>query len=172
MTDHAQTPTVRLSTLDDLASICEIYNHEVLNSSCTFDTEPLEGRRAEAWFRSHTKPQYPLTVCVCSGIVVGWASLSAWSGRCAYDKAAETSVYIQQKHRGRGYSTVLYEDLIARARALGYRVLIARLALPNPASERLHERVGFTDIGLMRNIGEKFGELIDVRLMDMQLDER
>jgi len=162
---------VRPAVAGDLGRICEIYNHEVLHSACTFDTELLEGERSRAWFRTHSPDKHPIIVLEAAGEIAGWASLSAWSGRCAYDKAAETSVYIHQDHRGKGYARILYEALIEKSRSLGCRVLIARLALPNPASERLHESVGFSEIGLMRNIGEKFGRLIDVRLMDMQLDE-
>jgi len=167
----SDSPTIRLATLADLDAVCEIYNHEVRTSRCTFDTDPMEGECAIGWFNSHPSDRFPLTVCESNSVIVGWASLSSWSVRCAYDKAAETSVYVHKDARGQGLSSLLYADLIARARALGYRVLLARVALPNAASERLHESVGFQEIGIMRNIGEKFGELVDVRLMDLQLAE-
>ncbi|MEQ9617388.1 MAG: N-acetyltransferase family protein [Phycisphaerales bacterium] len=164
-------PIIRLAGAGDLDAICAIYNREVETSICTFDTEPRTGERASRWFEQYRHERFPLTVCDVGGEVAGWASISKWSDRCAYDKAGETSVYVHAAHRGRGYARLLYADLIERARTVGYRVLLARLAIPNPSTERLHESVGFRDIGIMRNIGEKFGRLIDVRFMDLQLDE-
>ncbi len=163
-------PTIRLATIEDLDAICAIYNHEVAHTTATFDTEPRAGERAAAWFTGHDPARHPITVCESGGVVAGWASLSAWSERCAYDGAAETSVYVQTEFRGRGIARLLYDDLIERAKRHGFTVLLARLAIPNKPTERLHEAVGFREIGVMRRIGEKFGERIDVRLMDLHLD--
>lgn len=166
----AQEMHIREATLDDLEAIRAIYNREVREFICTFDTQEADAPRMKSWFESREDGRYPILVCERHGSIAGWASLSTWSNRSAYNKTGEASVYVHHDHRGHRVGRALYEDLIARARALGYRVLIARVAVPNPTSERLHESMGFRDIGLMREVGEKFGRRIDVRLMDMHLD--
>ena len=165
----APTLNIRDAAEADLDAVREIYNHEVRNSICTFGTQTINREGMIKWYASRDMSRHPLLVCDRGGEIAGWASLSKWSDRAAYDKAGETSVYVHADHRGTGVGRALYDELIHRARAIGYRVLIARVAVPNPSSERLHEAVGFVDVGLMREIGEKFGRLIDVRLMDLHL---
>jgi phosphinothricin acetyltransferase len=165
----AHTTHIRDATTAHLEAIRDIYNREVRESICTFDTQEASADRMRAWFDSHRDGHHPILVSHREGTIAGWASISAWSSRSAYEKVGETSVYVHRDHRGHGVGRTLYDELIDRAHSLGYRVLLARVAVPNPPSERLHEAVGFADIGLMREIGEKFGCLIDVRLMDMHL---
>ncbi|TMA47656.1 MAG: N-acetyltransferase family protein, partial [Deltaproteobacteria bacterium] len=105
-----------------------------------------------------------------SGRVVGWGSLSAWSDRCAYARAAEVSVYVHQDHRGHGIGRALLADLIARGRAAGLGVLLARIESSGAASLALHRALGFQPIGTMRRVGEKSGRLLDVELLDLHLD--
>ncbi len=161
---------IRHASPEDLSAIFEIYDREVLHGTATFDTEPKSPAERLAWFREHAGPRRPLLVGEVEGRVAGWASLSAWSARCAYARAAENSVYVHADYRGLGLGRLLLDTLIERARAAGLGVLLARIAEPNPASVRLHERAGYQTIGVMRRVGEKFGRVIDVRLMDLHLD--
>jgi len=77
---------------------------------------------------------------------------------------AEVSVYVDPKHHGRGAGTALYGALIPTLAAQGYRTVIAVIALPNPASERLHEAFGFQNVGRLRRVGWKLGQWHDVAL--------
>ncbi len=72
--------------------------------------------------------------------------------------------------RGRGLGRELMHALIARAPQYGVHVLVARVVEGNPGSLRLHESLGFKTIGVMRRVGEKFGKLLDVRLLDLHVD--
>ncbi len=163
---------IRLATIDDLPAILDIYNEQVLNGVATFDTEPYNTpERRIAWWKKHPMDRYPVIVAVEGSEVIGWASLSAWSDRCAYARAAEASVYVRKDQRGRGVGLALMPELIAQARRIGVCVLLARIALPAPASLRLHESAGFKRIGTMRRVGEKFGRIIDVEMLDIHLDD-
>jgi phosphinothricin acetyltransferase len=77
---------------------------------------------------------------------------------------------VHKEHRGHGVGRLLMQDLIARCRPLGISVLVGRLVIGNDASVRLHECLGFQTIGIMRRVGEKFGRILDVQLMDLHLD--
>jgi L-amino acid N-acyltransferase YncA len=162
---------IRFATEDDLPGIFEIYDEQVLHGTATFETVPKTQSERVEWYRNHPPHRSPLVVATVNGMVIGWAGLSPWSPRAAYARSAENSVYVHKDWRGRGLGEALMADLMERARAAGVKVLIARLVEGNAASVRLHESLGFTTIGVMRRVGEKFGRILDVRLMQAHLDE-
>src|SRR5512136_2869705 len=93
--------TIRQATLSDLKSITDIYNEAVLNTVATFDTNPKTLDEQKLWFEKHGT-KYPVLVAVEAKAIIGWASLSAWSDRCAYADTAEISLYISVDYRGKG----------------------------------------------------------------------
>jgi phosphinothricin acetyltransferase len=162
---------IRDATPSDLPGIFAIYDEEVLHGTSTFDVTPrTEAQRLE-WLEEHAGPRRPVLVATRGEEIVGWASLSAWSERCAYARAAEQSVYVAASARGQGVGRALLQELVRRARVAGIAVLLARIVEGNPASLRLHESVGFGTIGVMHRVGEKLGRILDVRLLELHLDE-
>ena len=164
------SPSTRSASPADLPAIVDIYNHEVLHGVATFDTVPwvLEGRGS--WLASHDPARHPIVVAEQDGTVIGWASLSPWSDRCAYARAAEVSVYVHHGRRGQGVGRALLTELVARARRGGLGVLLARIEASGKASLALHRAAGFERIGTMRRVGEKFGRVLDVELLELHLD--
>lgn len=160
---------VREATADDLAAILTIYNYYVETSTATFDQEPQSLEQRMHWFESHGQ-QYPVLVAELNGDVVGWASISPFSERAAYRLTVESSVYVHRHHTGCGVGTLLMCELIARARQLGYHCMVARVAADNERSLRLHEKLGFKTIGIMKEVGYKFNRWIDVAIMMLLLD--
>ena len=156
--------TVRPAKIDDLDAITEIYNEAILTTDATFDIEPKTEAEQRVWFASHG-PKNPVLVAELDGFVVGWASLSEWSDRCAYAGTAELSFYVKEEFRSRGIGKRLLEDIIQEGERVGLHTVIARIATGNNQSIHLHERVGFEHIGVMREVGQKFGRLLDVCLM-------
>jgi phosphinothricin acetyltransferase len=100
-----------------------------------------------------------------NGLVVGWASLSKWSDRLAYAGTAEISLYVQSTYRGQGVGKGLITAIVAEGEKAGLHTLIARIVAGNQASICLHQAAGFEHIGVMRQVGRKFGRLLDVYLM-------
>ena len=161
---------LRLATESDLSAIFDIYDDEILHGTATFDTEPYSEARRHAWLEHHSPDRHPVVVAEDGGLVVGWASLSEWSDRCAYARSAEVSTYVHANHRGRGVGRVLLADLVARSRAAGLGVLLARITSESAVSRRLHERFGFERVGTLRRVGEKFGRILDVDILELELD--
>ena len=102
-------------------------------------------------------------------LVVGSASLTQWSDRCAYADTAETSFYVHSSHRRRGIGRQLKEAIIEEARRLGYHTLIARVAEGSEESLHLNERAGFVYVGTLKQVGRKFGRLLDVHILQKML---
>ena len=162
--------SIRSATDADLPGIFAIYDQEVLHGTATFDTQPKTPAERLEWFRNDGNGRYPILVAEIDGAVAGWARLYAWSPRRAYDRTAENAVYVHRDRRGQGVSRALMEQLILLAPQRGVQVLVARVVEGNPASLALHEKLGFRTVGVMQRVGEKFGRLLDVRLMDRHLD--
>jgi phosphinothricin acetyltransferase len=169
----AMPPNVSVATrraeLADVPAIAEIYNEAILTTVATFDTEPKSLEDRIGWFQSHDE-RHPVLVAVVDGRVVGWASLSPWSERRAYDDTAETTLYVRSSHRGRGIGRRLNEEIIAEARRLRFHSLIARVTESSRESIHLHEIAGFELAGTLRQAGRKFGQFLDVHLMQKMLE--
>jgi L-amino acid N-acyltransferase YncA len=161
--------TIRKATLADLPAITDIYNEAILNTVATFDTTPKTLDEQKAWFEKHG-PKYPVLVAVEAKIIIGWASLSQWSDRCAYVDTAEISLYIKEGERGKGLGRQLSGAVLEAGKKAGLHTVIARMAEGNDASLHLAESLGFRPIGVMQEVGRKFGKLLDVQLMQIIFD--
>ncbi len=161
-------PTIRLARRDDLPAINDIYNHFVEHSTCTYQEtpEPMAGR--QAWFDRHG-PAHPVTVAEIDARVVGWGSLSPYHARSAYRFTVENSVYVHHAQHRRGIGDALLADLVARARALRHRSIIAGIDAGQHASLAIHAKHGFEPVGHLRQVGYKFDRWLDVVYMQLLL---
>jgi L-amino acid N-acyltransferase len=160
--------TIRRAKLADVEAITEIYNEAILTTTATFDMEPrLVAERAE-WLNSHDE-RHPVFVALLEGKIAGWSALSRWSDRRAYDDTAETSFYVKSEFRGRGIGRKLKRATIEEASRLGFHTLIARVADGSEESLHLNESMGFVHIGTLKEVGRKFGRLIDVHILQKML---
>jgi phosphinothricin acetyltransferase len=155
---------IRKATHADLTAITEIYNQAVLTTNATFDNEPVSVARQKAWFETHDG-RHPVLVAEEDAGVVAWASLSEWSTRCAYADTAEISIYVRERCRGQGIGRKLIAEIMLAGERCGLHTVLARITEGNEASIHLHRMVGFEDIGVMREVGYKFDQLLDVRMM-------
>jgi phosphinothricin acetyltransferase len=164
-------PLVRPATPADLPAINDIYNHYVLHSTATYQDEPdpLEARRA--WFDRHG-PDHPITVAEADGRIVGWGSLSPFHARSAYRRTVEDSVYVHHEHHRQGIGRVLLEDLIARAAQIGHHTIIGLIDGSQAPSIALHERLGFTRVAHLREVGFKFERWLDVVYVQLVIGGR
>ncbi len=157
---------IRLARRDDLESINDIYNYYVRESTSTYQEtpEPIEAR--QAWFERHG-PEHPVTVAEVDGQLVGWGVLSPFHGRSAYRFTVENSVYVDHEYHRRGIGDAILKDLIARARAIGHRTIIACIDASQEASLAIHAKYGFVKVGHLKEVGYKFGRWLDVVYMQL-----
>ena len=160
--------TLRPAVMADCPAISDIYHHYVLHDTCTYQEtpDPIEDR--EKWFNDHG-PRHPVIVAEAGGRVVGWASLSPYHPRTAYRFTVEDSVYLHPDWRRRGIGRLLLRELIDRARALGYRAIIAVISSEQTGSIKIHEKFGFVEVGRFKGIGFKFSRWLDVVYLQLDL---
>lgn len=156
--------TLRTATVDDLPRINDIYNHFVLHSTCTYQTEPETIEARYAWFTAHTG-KYPATVAILENQIVGWASLSPFHKRAAYARTVENSVYVAHDQHRKGIGRALLANTIDRARALGFHTIIAGIDAEQIASIALHESIGFQRVAFLKEVGWKFDRWLHVIYM-------
>ena len=155
---------IRTATLNDQPSILEIYNEAILNTTATFDTSPRTIEKQIEWFNNHKK-NHPIFIAEENNTIVGWASLSPYSDRCAYDTTVEVSVYIHHEHRGKKIGSQLLEVVTLSGKELNNHTVISRIASENKSSIHIHEKIGYRLVGEMKEVGFKFGRLLDVTIM-------
>jgi L-amino acid N-acyltransferase YncA len=160
---------IRRAVRADAAAMATIYNQAVLRSTATFDTESETAEDREHWLGEHTAPQHPVLVAERDGRVVGWASLSRYSSRCAYETTVEASAYIDEAETGQGLGTALSEALLEAGRAGGVHAVLARICTENAASLAMSRKLGFFEVGVMREVGTKFGRSLDVMMLEKLL---
>lgn len=153
-----------------LAGIASIYDRECLEGIATFMTRPRTMDEWRAWLVEHDSPRHFALVAAEGDNVLGFASIAPWSPRQAYARTVESSVYVAPHAQGRGAGTLLMQAALRQVRAAGACVVIARVVDQNRHSVTFHKRLGFETIGIQRRAGEKFGQLLDVRIMDKHLD--
>ncbi|HET9637720.1 MAG TPA: GNAT family N-acetyltransferase [Allosphingosinicella sp.] len=160
---------LRPATPDDAAAIADIYAPFVSDSAVSFETEPPEAAAMRARIESG-RALYPWLVGEAEdGSLLGYAYAARFRDRPAYRFVVETSVYLRADALGRGLGLELYEPLLAILDVQGFTQAIAAITLPNEASVRLHEKLGFERAGIYRQVGWKLGAWHDVGLWQRAL---
>jgi L-amino acid N-acyltransferase YncA len=152
---------IRAGATADAAAIAEIYNRCVRETVITFEETPVSAAEMAQRIADVTA-RFPWLVYESDGTVVGYAYAAEWKSRSAYRFSVETTVYVATSHQRRGIGEALYVALIADMRARKFHSAVGGIALPNPASIALHEKLGFTKIAQFVEVGRKFDRWIDV----------
>jgi phosphinothricin acetyltransferase len=153
---------IRNAEVHDAAALAAIYNHYVSNTTITFEELPVAVEEMARRILALQANGLPWLVMEHEGRVAGYAYATKWKERSAYRFSVESSVYFHPEACGRGLATALYEKLLAALAGLGVHAVIGGIAQPNPASVGLHEKLGFQNVALFREVGRKFGRWIDV----------
>ena len=149
---------IRAADLSDAAGIAAVYAPYVVETAVSFEEVPPTA----AEMATRMTPELPWLVATAGEEVVGFAYASPHRSRAAYRWAVDVSVYLDASVHGRGLSRGLYAALLPIVTRLGYVRAFAGVTLPNDASVGLHEAMGFTAVGVYREVGFKLGSWRDV----------
>lgn len=152
----------------DIPNAAAITNEIIEHTAIHFGSTPQTHDEWRAMLNAKSD-RHPWLVAELDGGFAGYAKCGTWRERDAYRYTVETSVYIAPSARGRGVGTALYGHLLPMLADLGFHVAVAGMTLPNDASARLHERVGFHHVGVFREVGRKFDTWHDVGFMQRAL---
>ena len=122
----------------------------------------MKRRKSEKRSYALVAANQPVTVLEAEGAVVGWGALSPFQSRCAYRDTVELTAYVRQDCHRAGFGRAIVQDLIARARSLGYHTILAASCEESVGMIRLLKSLGFAEAGRLRQVGSKFGRQLDV----------
>ncbi|MER1959036.1 MAG: N-acetyltransferase family protein [Solibacillus sp.] len=159
---------IRQATAADVPAILEIFNDNILHSTAIYMYKEQTLDQRMQWFDSKQKNGEPLFVFDIDGEVAGYATYGAFRAYPAYQYTVEHSVYVHKNHYKKGIATKLMHVLIDHAKAQDVKTMVAGIDKENAASMIIHEKLGFTYSGTIRNAGYKFGRWLD--LVFYQLD--
>ncbi|NMG19447.1 arsinothricin resistance N-acetyltransferase ArsN1 family B [Brasilonema bromeliae] len=162
---------IRLANEQDAEQVLEIYAPFCEHSPVSFEVQPptldeMQQRIAKVL------EKLPWLVCEHDGKVLGYVYAAPHRDRTAYQWAVDVSVYIHESVRRSGIGRALYTSLLKILVLQGYYSAYAGVTLPNTASERLHELMGFQFIGIYQGVGYKCGAWHDVVWYELSLQPR
>jgi L-amino acid N-acyltransferase YncA len=152
---------IRACAIADAAEIAAIYNHYVRETVVTFEETPVSAGEMARRI-ADVGARFPWLAWDDNGAVVAYAYATAWKTRSAYRFSVETTIYVAANHHGRGIGSKLYGALLAELEARGFHTAVGGIALPNPSSIALHEKLGFRKIAQFAEVGRKFDRWVDV----------
>ncbi len=160
---------IRDAVVDDGERLARIYNGYISDSVVTFETEPVTDAEMSSRIAQCVADDLPWLVAESNKRLAGYAYASKWKGRCAYRFAVESTIYLAPECTGAGLGRTLYTALIERLREQELHTVIGGISLPNEASVRLHERLGFYKAGHFKEVGYKLDRWIDVGYWQLEL---
>ncbi|MEM1219950.1 MAG: N-acetyltransferase family protein [Bacteroidota bacterium] len=155
---------IRPATAEDYGRIAEIYNVYIAEGGSTMEETPKESVDIEAWIRKFNSRER-LYVLQKEALVIGWGIIKRYSDREGYRFAAETAVYLDLVHLGKGYGKQMKRFLIDESRAMGYHHLVAKIFATNEASIAYNLRLGYEIVGRQKQIGWKNDQWMDIVIM-------
>lgn len=160
---------IRKATEEDLVQLMDIYNEAILHTTATFDTEEKDIKNRQNWFYEH-RGRYGLLVAVDGRKVLGYAALSPYRSRTAYEETCELELYVRKENQGEGIGTALLERMVDYGRQQAkLHTIVSVITSENEGSIHIHQREGFTHCGTIRDAGRKFGRYLNADIYQLML---
>ncbi|MZI93629.1 GNAT family N-acetyltransferase [Vibrio sp. CAIM 722] len=162
---------IRNVTATDITAIVDIYNQYILNTVITFEEEIVDEQIMEMRIDKVLQTGLPWLVVEENGKLLGYAYAHLWRERSAYRFSVEPSIYLDPAATGKGLGKAIYQALLVLLKQLGKRNVIGVVTLPNVASERLHESLGFKKVGEFEHVGYKHERWLSVGYYQLTFPE-
>jgi len=153
---------IRAATERDAQTIAEIYNYYIEQTVVTFEERTIPPQEVVERMGKVAGANLPWLVAEDNGVVIGYAYAARWNVRSAYRHSVETTIYLANSSRSKGWGTRLYQALFDTLRHTSIHAVIGGITLPNPASVALHEKFGMKKVAHFSEVGYKFGQWLEV----------
>lgn len=163
--------SVRKAKNEDVFSILEIINYEILNSTVVYHYKPRTYEEQLNWFNKKLEDHMPVLVAEKDSLVIGFGTYGIFRPWEGYKFSLEHSIYINKDYRNLGIGRLIMAQLIALAKKKGYHTMIAGVDASNKKSIQFHEKFGFIEIGTFKEVGYKFNTWLDLVFMQLFLNK-
>lgn len=152
----------KLARIDEmlLVQITAIYNYYIKNSTATFHKNEIspEGMK-EILFDGD--PRFPSFAILDGEELCGYCLITRYKKREAYDTTGELTVYLKPGCEKKGIGSFAVRQLEETAVQNGFHTLLAGICAENTGSIRLFSKLGYEKCAHFREVGMKFGRLLD-----------
>ena len=161
---------IRAYQTEDTQAILDIINYNILHSTALYDYNIRNYEQQQAILGDKTNKGFPVLVAELNEELVGFGMYSEFRFREAYKFTVEHSVYVSEKHIGKGIGKVLLSELIQLAKAQGLHTMIGVIDSENQGSIEFHEQFGFKTVGIIKESGYKFDRWLDSVFVQLLLE--
>lgn len=159
----SNTIMIRRGERQDIPTLLDIYNYEVLHGVATLDIRPRTLEEWTEWYEAHNIKNHPLIVAVVNNTVAGYATLSEYRTKEAYASTVELSIYVDPAYRGQGVASRLMAEILHLAKEDdSIHLVVSVITAGNEASVALHNKYNFTFCGTIREVGVKNDTYLDI----------
>jgi L-amino acid N-acyltransferase len=151
-------------------AILDIFNEAIVNSTALYDDEPRNLATIQTWFQIKAEHNYPIIgIEDSNGRLMGFSTYGTFRTHAAYQYSVEHSVYVEAKFRGKGIGKKLVQELILLAQQQNYHTIIGGIDAENTISIKLHQSLGFTHCGSIKQVGFKFDKWLNLEFYQLIL---
>lgn len=161
--------SIRKATLEDVPKILAIVNHAIEHTTSNYLYEKQSLATQILWFEEKLAKNFPVIVADENGIVTGFGTYGTFREKIGYQYTVEHSVYVAEDCIGKGIGSLLLTALIQLAKSEGYHVMVGGIDAANKDSIAFHKKFGFTENGILKEVGFKFDHWLDLQFMQLIL---
>jgi L-amino acid N-acyltransferase YncA len=161
--------TIVPASQQDLPEILAIYNEVIRTSTAVYTEIEMSAERGAAWFDAKRSAGFPFIVAKDASGITGFGTFGEFRAPPCYRNSVEHSVHVRADRRGLGIGRKLVIELMNRAAAMDKHVMIAGIDADNAVSIKLHEGLGFINVGHFHEVGFKFGRWLDLVFLECRL---
>ncbi len=160
---------IRPATSKDLPGILQIMNFNILHTTAIYDYAAISETDIQQWYSEKLAAGWPVIVALDNGAIAGYASYGTFRFKEGFKHTVEHSVYVSQNHTGKGIGQLLLAELIVLAKKQNRHTMIGCIDAANAGSIAFHKKFGFTEAGILKESGYKFGKWLDLLFMQLML---
>lgn len=160
---------IRQANYDDMPSVLEIVNYEILNTTAIWDYNPRNLAEQEAIFKEKTEKKFPFLVAEQQGKIIGFGTYGTFRFKIGYRFTVEHSVYVHKDYHGNGIGSLLLKELIEIAKTQKLHTMIGVIDAENRGSIAFHKKLGFKEVGQIKETGYKFDKWLDSVFVQIML---
>ena len=164
------TVTIRKATIEDVPQILDIVNFSILHTTANYNYDIQSLETQLKWFADKQSKNYPIIVADYNGKAIGFGTYGMFREKIGYQYTVEHSVYVEDGYTGKGIGKLLLTQLIQLAKEEGYHVMVGGIDADNAGSIAFHKQFGFTETGILKQTGFKFGKWLDLMFMQLILE--
>jgi phosphinothricin acetyltransferase len=165
-------PIIRPARVKDIPAITQIYRDVILNTTAVYAYEPYTLENRQTWYEDRVKQGFPVFVAEQDNQVIGFSTYGSFRSSPAYLYSVENTIHVHPEFRGQGIGQSLMPPIIEAARTQGMHTMVAGIDASNNGSIKFHQKFGFVQVAVFKQVGFKFNRWLDLIFMQLMLEEK